>query len=453
MPLVDPSPTPVVPPTSTPVIVAKMPYRGITVDTKLTDSSNLLTHVEGSSWTVNYYSQVIDSDSALSGQQVTRNPIYQQYRLIEKLELKVVTPLTTSQENVNKTLTITGSANIYPFIIPNEGDMFLADIGDGNEGIFRITSSERKSVYKNAVHTVEYQLIDYSTDERRGDLNMKVIDTFIYVRDFLKYGQNPLLRNDDYIITSRLKEYYHDLVDRYFKTFISNEFKTIILPGQTYPIYDHYLVKAIMAFFTTYDSTNIRNIRILNVDDDEVMKATSIWDVLKAKSRIMLKYAFQKAGTVTAKSFIKDPMMEGIYHSGIQYVIYPTDSINSVDYDACHLIKLPVCNILIDPPSQITNLNDLIANNEYNGLTLPESPLIKKVMVDDYYVLSKDFYNQSETGQSVLEQCVNDYLDGKALDGSVLITLCETAHAWGGLERIYYTVILLILIKSFVRET
>ena len=449
MPIVDPvPPAPVVPVSN--VQASPLPYRGVVVDSKYTPATALLTHLEGSSWTVNYYSQVLGADSALSGQQVTKNAIYQQYKLVEKLELKVTAALTANQDNTTKALTITGSATVYPCITPNEGDMFIADIGDGNTGIFRVTLSERKSIFKDTAHAIEYQMVDYSSPEKIGDLNAKVIDTLVFVKEFLQTGQNPLLHNNDYILATELRSQYFSLLHRYFKSFVSNEFKTLIVPGQGVGVYDPYLTKAVMSFFSAYDAAEIRNVRILNVDDDEAMKATTIWDMLKNKDRRMHKYCIRQSTLVSAKTFALDPMMEGIYHSGISYVVYPLDPILSVDYGVFNLIKVSSGQSLLDTPSPITNLADLIGGTAANGLTLPDRPLINKVLVDDYYVLSQAFYDQDPTNQSVLELCINNYLDGKAQDNAALVSLAKTSHAWNGLERFYYTIILLVLIKDSI---
>jgi len=143
-------------------------------------------------------------------------------------------------------------------------------------------------------------------------------------------------------------------------------------------------------------------------------------------------------------------MLEGIYYSGINYVVYPKDPELTVDYQIHHIQKILAEQKLQDAPSQIRRLGDLIADNEFQGLTLPGTPAIKKVLVDDYYVLSQAFYDNSQTGKSLLELCVDDYLHHKAPNIKALITLCNTYHAWGALERFYYGIVLLIMVKSAI---
>lgn len=450
MPLIDPTPIPPVIPVSTDPVVAPPKYNGITVNTKYVPATALLTHVEGSSWTVDYYSQVLNTNSALNGQNQTQNPIYQQYKLITGMELKVTSPLTTSQDANSKAMISTGTANVYPFIIPNEGDMFLADIGDGNEGIFKITLSERKSIYKDTIHTIEYQLIDYTNLERIGDLNLKVIDTLVFVKDYLKFGQNPLLQPSDFDLMNQLQDYYFELLSRYFRTFTSKEFRTLLLPGQAWPVYDHFLTKALLSFFTTYDVPELRTIKILNLDDDDVMDSTTIWDMVIEKNRNLHKYCIRQNYMVSAKLFTQNPMMEGIYHSGIQYVIYPVDPVLEVDSEYGYKFKTQSVETLTESSSQITNLSDLLFDTNYEGVTLPATSVIKTVMTDNYYVLSKAFYDRDETKQSELELCLSNYLDSKVIDKKALLSLCSVAHAWNGLERFYYVPILLMILKSAV---
>ena len=141
-------------------------YIDVSNDNKIIDAANLLTHVEGSSYTVDYYSQVLTKDSPLAGPMMNRNAIYQQYTRINNLELKVNNPLTYTQDEVTKSIKGVGSATIYAMtVIPNIGDIFIANIANGNIGIFRITTSERKSIFKNTVYTIDYYLLETSSNE------------------------------------------------------------------------------------------------------------------------------------------------------------------------------------------------------------------------------------------------------------------------------------------------
>ncbi len=440
-----------------PVRIASPKYKGVTVDTRYIPTTALLTHIEGSSWTVDYYSQVLNDDSATAGQNVDRHAIYQQYTLIKGMELKVTTALTTTQVADSKAMPMSGVANVYPFLIPNEGDMFLAVVGDGRTAIFQITSSERKSIFTDTCYTIEYQLIDYLTIERRADIDSKVVKTVQFVMDFLQYGQNPLLVEEDFALLNKLKRNYHGLMDWYFNTFTNQEFKTLIVPGQPMPVYDHFLAKTVTSFFTTYDTPQLRNIKLLNCDGDNIMLLPTIWDVLAKRSTMLMKAINRRIGLVPARSFTQDPMLEGIYHSGITYVVYPTDPITNNDFQMQWEAKCLADASLLDSPAPIKQLKDLITQHhlrETAGVQVPvnKTPLIKRANENSFYVFSRAFYEGETKEMSVLELCVFDYLEHKAFNNHRLHALSEAAMSWGTLERFYYVPIVLMLIKTAIRS-
>lgn len=452
MPIVDPDDKASVVEKPNTVRIAAPESKTVVTDTRYDPAKSLLTNIEGSSWTVTYFSQVLDSDSALSGQNATLNPIYQQYRRINNFELKVTTPLTASQEADSKSMNFTGSANVYPFVIPNEGDMFYADIGDGKIGLFKVTASERMSVFKDTAHKIEYLMTDYLEDQRKADLEAKTVQTLHYVKDYLLHGQNPLIHEQDYQDLLDLEQWRDELIRKYFHWFTSREFKTLLVPGQQNPTYDPFAVKAITSFFDTRQAPELRHLRVLNVDGDQAMKSTCIWDALTRCDERLLRHGHRRTGLVFARSFERNPMMEGIYWSGIHYVVYPKDPELSVDYEFTARPKFVISEDVTAAPTRISSLQDIFAENTlFAGLPYSGAPVINSVGLDDHYVFSKAFYEESNEGQSKLELCVRDYLKRKALDTRVLTALCRTCHGWGGLERFYFIPILLILINAHIR--
>jgi hypothetical protein len=77
--------------------------------------------------------------------------------------------------------------------------------------------------------------------------------------------------------------------------------------------------------------------------------------------------------------------------------------------------------------------------------------VIYPVLSDASYVLSSNFYNSTAT-MSLLEVLTWDYINGKSISPTVLVQLISNYAAWGGLERFYYLPIVLILIRSVVRN-
>jgi hypothetical protein len=143
-------------------------------------------------------------------------------------------------------------------------------------------------------------------------------------------------------------------------------------------------------------------------------------------------------------------MLNGIRWSGINLVVYPSNVELTVD-QALNGIT-PITEASLQPvPSRNGSLEDLIANSSLQGLPYTSAPLINPVLIDDYYVLSQAFY-ENTTGQSKLELAVRDYLEDRAINKDLLLAFCDTYHGWGGLERFYYTPIVLMLIRAAIRR-
>jgi hypothetical protein len=431
------------------VLVTSKDYRSTFVDTKWSPRTNLLTHIEGASWVVDYYSQVINSDSALSGQSLSTNPVYQSYTLIKDMELKVSSALSNTQDEKTKAMEVRGSALTYPFMIPNEGDMFVADIGEGKLAVFRVIVSVKKSIFNEACYEISYNL-DTDGEDKLADLLQKTVKTVYFHKDFLTYGQNPLLVASAKNILLSLSKQYSILADQYFKRFFSNEFKTILLPAQDTSVYDHFLVDYLLSEFSTRDSQEVKYIRKLNVNDDDSMKADSLWKALKYKDVSFMNTAFRRAGLVSVNVFTSDPVLEGIRYTGINKVVYPIDPSLSVDYMQLDRTQVVDSSDLSASPVTNSTNNVMVRAINLRGTEASINSSISLVTKDNFYVLSQDFYNKTTT-QSVLEGVVWNYLENKDIDATQLLDTAKAYYNWGILEQFYYIPIILTLIRSVIR--
>ena len=245
-------------------------FKSVVVDTKYTPRSSLLKYVEGAPWDVDYYSQVHNHDTALYAQDPGQPALYQQYKKISHLQLRVDSALTSQQDQETKGFTVKGSSILPLSVIPNEGDMFVADVGDGREGVFQIDNSEKRSIFKDSVYFIEYTMLYYTDTEatRFADLENKVVQKLHYVKEFAQYGQNPLITTDSLQTLREIGYHYKRLKTQYFDWFFSKEYSTLVLPGQEQPVYDSYVVKAIRALYLTNDIYEYKMMRALNVEDD-----------------------------------------------------------------------------------------------------------------------------------------------------------------------------------------
>ena len=442
------SPVPIVPPQIETVRVSTDDYKTAVVDTKWVPRSSILTHIEGSSWVVDYYAQILDTDSNLSGQQYTKNPVYQSYKKIANLELKVKTALNTDQDDANKEMNVTGDAVLYPSIIPNEGDMFVADIGEGKSAVFRVTSSKKNSIFKEACYDIAY-VLDTDNNDKKLDLEQKTTVVYYYHKDYLLNGSNPLILKNEMDTLLNLKKVYDIMLYQYFRRFFSHEFKTLLVPSQLIPTYDSYLTSYVLSMFGTQEAPELAYIRALNMDEDRVAKCDSIWSALKFKDISLLNTAFTKAGLISSLAFSRAPTYNGIRYSGVGAVVYPKNPYVTVDGSYVNSVKTTSSELQASSDAA-TASNVLVRAVNLRKLDDDLGDNLYPVTVDDYYVLSANFYNNTNT-QSTLETAVTAYINNNQVDADQLYNTAKNFHTWGSLEQFYYLPIVMTLIRSILK--
>ena len=442
------SPVPIVPPQIETVRVSTDDYKTAVVDTKWVPRSSILTHIEGSSWVVDYYAQILDTDSNLSGQQYTKNPVYQSYKKIANLELKVKTALNTDQDDANKEMNVTGDAVLYPSIVPNEGDMFVADIGEGKSAVFRITSSKKNSIFKEACYDIAY-VLDTDNNDKKLDLEQKTTVVYYYHKDYLLNGSNPLILKNEMDTLLNLKKVYDIMLYQYFRRFFSHEFKTLLVPSQLMPTYDSYLTSYVLSMFGTQEAHELAYIRALNMDEDRVAKCDNIWSALKFKDISLLNTAFTKAGLISSLAFSRTPTYNGIRYSGVGAVVYPKNPYVTVDGSYVNSVKT-ISSELQASSDAATASNVLVRAVNLRKLDDDLGDNLYPVTVDDYYVLSANFYNNTNT-QSTLETAVTVYINNNQVDADQLYNTAKNFHTWGSLEQFYYLPIVMTLIRSILK--
>jgi len=161
-------------------------YKGIVVNVDDKPIRSLLTYTSGYYWKVDYYSQVINSSNDLKALDPSQSKVYQQYKKIKDLELIVQDPLTESQDEKTKLMSVQGSAVVANAVVPEAGDMFIASVDNGKTGLFVINKTDRMSYYTESVFSIDYQLLGYTENniDRISDLENKVVETLYYNKLF-----------------------------------------------------------------------------------------------------------------------------------------------------------------------------------------------------------------------------------------------------------------------------
>jgi len=418
------------------------------IDTAYTPQSDLLAYIEGSPWVVDYYSQILDQNSELKGQDTSLPAVQQQYRRIWSMELKVTQDLTqVSQDPATTEMTMQGMANVYPFLVPQVGDMFRAGVADGREGIFKVSRVTAMQIFVDHAHTIEYQLIAINDPARVYDLDLKTQVTYYFVKDFLLNLQNPLLVQEDYDNGKKLTEYWYDMIQLYFNQYFSREFMTIVVPMQDVPTYDHGIVDFVKSIMNSFDDVHIQSIRELNVGDDGAINSIGLWTMLANRDPKLMKIVYTKTGVTSRVNFHRSALLSSMRYSGIAQVVYPLNPQTGVDFMMSKEIQKPLL-----PVNIVSTMPPYVPAPPPTDGSVGLMPLIKPVNMDDGYVLSSAFYARDNTNLSLLESLLLNYLDFKIIDAGDILKLCDDSYNWGHVEKFYYFPLLLLLIKYNLRR-
>lgn len=397
-------------------VVVNPGYEGVTVDTARHDVSSMLAYIEGSPWTVHYYSQMLGPDSETRPLQLDLDPAYQQYTCIKDMEIRVESELDFSMSQDTGGMSATGTALTYPRMIPNQGDMFIATIGDGRQGVLVVTNVERLTIYKETCHRIEYQAVKYLDDEYQQNFDNKTVRTVYFRRDLLRVGQNPFLVKSQVETVESLHDSQTKLIGTYIKEFLDADQKTFLVPGGDKTLYDHFLVKAFRSVFNVNDHQLMREVLAKNCDGDEMMSEHTFWDCLLDMDDTLLPLLVKVMKTVPAYKFQALPVFRGIAYSGIDEILYPD---TEADVGSMSAVSTQP---LVHPP--------------HHGGT---------------YVFSPAFYN-NEDGKSVLEVETLKGIRGESFDKENLKQLVVESYEWPAEYRFFYVPVLLILIKSAERR-
>lgn len=455
-----------------PIIDAIAPpeFRSAIVDTMYKPRSELLAYITGMTWVTDYYSRVVASDDEASGLDVHVPAPLQQYNRIWSMELKVQQELQTTFSDDGTEQKTVGTAYVYPFLTPQPGDMFRADIGDGREGMFRVFRVTPQSMFMDRVHEIEYELISKDNPLYIGNLENRVQVTYRFVKDFLLNHQNPLLVEEDYHSGQTLSGEYYDLIYLYEQQYISREFRTLILPGEKdlqNPVYDHGFVDFVLSILESREGNRVRDIRRMNFGDDSVINAVSLWDMLLRRDKRLMEKIYTMVGLTPARNLLipynRTALLHGAQWTNIKNIIYPIDPMVNVDvlggwekmrpimssYQASHLKrKLQKQEWMTDAlPGFLADAEDP-----------PEEPIVKdrpvihSVDLTKTYVLSRAFYEGNYEGMSLLESLLMTYLKHEVIRNEDVLKVAMQASRWKRLDQYYLIPLTLLLIRYAIRR-
>ena len=438
--------TPVAPPGATPPAqkygaeLTSPEYKHAVVSSKAQDLSSLITMISGSSYNVDYYSQVLGSSEEPRAYDPSQSKTQQQYLRIENYELKLQGGLNDSITPEDGRLTATGTAITYPYLTPNVGDMFIGDIGDGRAGMFALTEVQKKTRFKQTCYEINFILMDIVDAEIETGINSKVVKETHFVKDFIKFGQDPMLVDDRFNEGKEITEAIEHLLTDYLGEFFSYNYETLLVPSGTSAVYDPFMTKIILTLFDAYEHPMLSRISQLNTDDARFSKYLDIWTVLLRQSARMLDTCFTSVNILPTRTFSRNPFLRTIAFSGIDLIVLPiTNNVPIDDVLGFSDVSVVPLNTPSATDTASSTQDSTVSNTEH---TVPN---VENTLG---YVFTPEFYATPKAGpgQSDFENTVKAYLNEEHFDYKVLIQFYEDSDKWSRFQRFYLIPVLMILL-------
>ncbi len=176
-----------------------------------------------------------------------------------------------------------------------------------------------------------------------------------------------------------------------------------------------------------------------------------LFTLLENKDYNNLSVCNKDMGYITKNQFNANSTMRGVYFSYMDYFVYPGIVDETTLIGERPIPKqVSVGYELLDTLNS-SNIEFIEENDIYTSDTLT-TPYIYKVNKDNKYILSNNFYNDTNN-KSILEILIKDYLRNQTINNIMLINLCNRFKLWNRLDQFYYGPLLLLLIKQSNKNT
>lgn len=440
-----------------PLITTKQKFKFIYEDKVQQFNTIIQAYAAGMPWVVDYYKQLLTTDSGNDAFAQNAPQVLQQYQLIRQLTIKVTEALSHSFQEKEGEWRTTGGAIIEGAIKPIVGDTFIADIGDGRYGRMQVKSARPMSILKETAYQVEYDLVEFVTDEIRKSMMDRVVRDTTYQSLQLQGSSLVMVESTEYFTITELRESLSILQQRYFYRCVDRIMNAITIPDQPFRTYDAFLMAAIEKIFPPDTRPHqFQYLYVVNTVSEPMFREDNFWDVLLYRENLEILSYFKEVTTLDARVFASFPSHSQLAYSPMQRYVYPKGKGRSTGWRYGNRISSSID--MMYPFMNSTDIGDLIQNPLLNGLYSSEEqvrdkiPLIKTVGFDDYYVLSQAFYEQDYLNMSQMELQVWKMLKNEPVDVQVLKMLLDASEKWSPANTVWNIPVLIILIEYFLRS-
>jgi len=388
--------------TNTPKTIANIPLSTVvptpdsaSVYSEIPNPSVSVPYIEGNVWSATYYALHSGLDDPAINSADIADPSLKHYTKIANYEVRVTNPLSSSTD-ANNIVTVTGSANVYPYIKPSIGDVFIASIELGSIGIFEVTSVERMSMYQGAVWGISYTLKEYALAPAVTALDSFVVLDLVFDLNLLGSTRGPLRTISDNNQSITAVDIKKNLIEMYYELFYSPRWSTFLRPADT-KVYDDFIVDFWNMFIESDGCANpvsydFRNTKLLRGHK-------TIFDVIADCNYSLLARVPNRMRITSVSSVSADLSNRGLIHSGLSGIVFP---------------------------------------NVINGRVVDDP-------INDFYVFSENFYTNSAI-LTPIESLVMQYLQHQSIPFSKIVSINDSINTWSDIDKFYHIPILLCML-------
>jgi hypothetical protein len=414
--------------------------------------NSLLKYVEGYPWTVNYYGQLVNDANTLEHVDPGMPALLQPYYHVSGMILQVSSPLSSNYDEASAVTTVTGSG-VFPFgIHPNRGDAFIAAVDSGQDAIFVINSVVRKTHRKDSLYDVNYSLYGYVSANQGivSTLESKVQERYFFNKDSNYFNRDLLITSEVKEARTRLVKYLRDSEQYYFSAFAQKDAGSVYIPGTEGAYYDPRLMEFISKTVSFDVLSQYPFFKYMY--RDKYINQSCFFDMLLNRNLAMVSSIHQQQGFVSSAATHNSSRFGSVFHAGVDYILYPKSPDQSKNIDKF---------IYRDPIDAYATGYKTAKNYSVSALTIQTKnnellfikPLLHTLFVDDYYIVSENFYNYVDNknlyeGISFAELMIYKFLKSEAIALEDLVLLIQSYREWSLLHQFYLLPVIWLIIRN-----
>lgn len=414
--------------------------------------NRMFKYIDGKNWNVTFYGQIVDQGSPLNHLDIKEGNFAKSYVKINNMLLKVQSDLSYEYDQEQGVSDLSGSAILPDKVRANPGDIFIAVVEDGQKVAFVVSSVERLTHRKDTLYEIEYSALAWLNDDPiyLNKLDSRINEEYFYDNYVDSLNTKVLVTTEEKFNIDKLREHLFNSQTYYFKMFRQRETGSLLVPGFNQSAFDQLLDKFIRR---TADVSKFDTVGMYSYSNyGEGYNEKTILDSLITRTLPRSKHTTcRKCGYFYKSEYFRRARILSPQFFGIDLLLHPFDNRDRIVKD----------KESIGGSDRMSNVPVITEANYYNELTTKVKGregekdifLLPELFVDDYYIVSKAFYDYMDEPLKVdtvsfLEILIHRYLSGETVDLSDIFKVFDTWDDWSLLHKYYILPVMWLITKS-----